>query len=66
MAEYVDEIDEQENGVPHIIFIAHSALFQDDSRVVHDEPTDNEESKIEMDLIQQGGSDEKIDQREHQ
>lgn len=50
VTENVDEIDEEKHSVPHIVVIAHSTLLQDDSSVVHDESTDDEESEIEMDL----------------
>jgi len=61
----LDEVDKQVDAMPNVIFIATSALLNDELRVVENESAHDDKAKIQVDLEDEPGSKEYVEQGQH-
>lgn len=62
MLEHIDKVDEKIKSMKDIVIVTHSPLFNDASRIVTDESTEDEQSSIQVDIEEESRLNEEIDQ----
>jgi len=62
MLEDIDKVDEKIESMKDVVIITHSPLFNDASRIVADESTEDEQSSIQVDIEEESRLNEEINQ----
>jgi len=59
----IDKVNEEPHGMGDVVLFAHPSLLDDEGSVVADEPTENKEPSIQIEIEQDLTPQEDVDKR---